>query len=338
MTDTSPLIEAQEKFQHALTPNIGPQEILAIEDCLGRVTATDVNAPMDSPPYPRSIVEGFVVHSGETQSASEASPVSFSIIGSTKPGDPSCPTPNSGQGIEVATGSIVPAGDYAIVRMWEAKRTADTFSIERPFPPGFFIEAQGCDIQKGSKLVAAGHRLTAKDIGNLASLGICEVAVVSKPRVAIFASGNEVIPHNQSFRAGAIFDCNSPMLAAAVSDKGCVAVKMGIQDDNFENFVIAVKQALASNDMILIAGGTAVDGRDFISDLIKEVGELIIDGVPMRSGRPLIMGKGNDKPIVCVAGHPPEALRGFEMFGDIAINRMLGVEAPLPGDPNGEKS
>jgi molybdopterin biosynthesis enzyme len=84
--------------------------------------------------------------------------------------------------------------------------------------------------------------------------------------------------------------------------------------------------------MIVISGGTAVGGRDFISDLVKAVGELIIDGVPMRSGRPLIMGRSGKKPIVCVAGHPPEALRGFRLFGAAALDRLQGRAAELPLD------
>ena len=95
----------------------------------------------------------------------------------------------------------------------------------------------------------------------------------------------------------------------------------------------AVRQALGDSDMIVISGGTAVDGRDFISDLLRAVGELVVDGVPMRSGRPLIMGVADGKPLVCVAGHPPEALRGFRLFGAAAIDRLTGRDAGLPPDP-----
>jgi molybdopterin molybdotransferase len=82
----------------------------------------------------------------------------------------------------------------------------------------------------------------------------------------------------------------------------------------------------------VVSGGTAVGGRDFISDLVKELGDLLVDGVPMRSGRPLIMGVAGGKPVVCVAGHPPEALRGFHLFGVAALDRLLGRDAPLPED------
>jgi molybdopterin molybdotransferase len=122
------------------------------------------------------------------------------------------------------------------------------------------------------------------------------------------------------------------MLAAAVTAAGAAPVIGGIMRDDFDKFVAAVKSALAQSDMILISGGTAVGGRDFISDLVQAVGELLVDGVPMRSGRPLIMGHAQGKPIVCVAGHPPEALRGFRLFGIAALHRLTGCNAALPLD------
>jgi putative molybdopterin biosynthesis protein len=163
---------------------------------------------------------------------------------------------------------------------------------------------------------------------------MAKVNVYQQPRVAIFASGDEVIPYTDPFVPGAIYDCNSVMLAAAVAEQNGVPTQKGIMRDDFDAFVDAVKNALAENDMIVISGGTAVGGRDFISDLVKTVGELIVDGVPMKSGRPLIMGVSDNKPIVCVAGHPPEALRGFKLFGIAALDKLLGHNNPLPADEN----
>ena len=338
MTEKSPLKEAQETFIKALDFRSQPAEQRSLVDALACTLHESVTAPMDTPPYPRSIVEGYLIDSSASKGASEEQPVSFDIVGSVKPGDSECPTPTAGQAIEVATGSLVPAAPYAIARMWEIEKSGNSISIKRPFPPGFFIEEQGCDIKKGSEILTAGSQLDSKAIGDIASLGISNVSVSTPPRVAIFASGDEVIPHTDRFRMGAIFDCNTPMLSAAVKEAGGIPLPQGIKSDDFEAFVSDVKTALVEADMIVIAGGTAVGGRDFVSDLIREVGELLVDGVPMRSGRPLIMGVAQGKPIVCVAGHPPEALRGFEIFGVAAINHLLGKNADLPTDPNEQKS
>ncbi len=337
MTETSPLREAQQRFTDAIAWRQMDAENCALEQALDRVLHQDVVARLDSPPYPRAIVEGFLVASEETQPAGDEQPIRFKITGTVMPGDSECPLPDPGCAIEVATGSIVPAGPYAIVRQWEAERNGDTFTIKRPFPPGFFIEEQGCDIKQGSVVMEAGTQLDPAAIGTLASLGIAEVAVSAKPRVTIFASGDEVIPYTEQPRPGAIFDCDSVMLAAAVRQAGGLPVLGGIQGDDFDAFVATARQALSQSDMLVIAGGTAVGGRDFISDLVRELGELIVDGVPMRSGRPLIMGVAGNKPLVCVAGHPPEALRGFQLFGVAALDRLLGRTAELPEDPSGRQ-
>lgn len=330
MTERSPLVEAQEKFSQAIPFAAMPAETVSLSQALGRTLHGDLLAPEDSPPYHRAIVEGFAVHIADTQAASENNPVQFKIVGNVEPGDERCPQFGAGQAIEVNTGSIVPDGPIAIVRMWDCKRDGDTFTITRPFPPRFFIEDRGCDIKQGSVVLAAGTVIEAKDIGAIASLGLDKVPVARQPRVTLFSSGNEVIAHTQPLRPGLIRDCNGPMLSAAVTAAGGVPQFGGIMSDDFEGFVAAVRSALKHADMIVISGGTAVGGRDFISDLIREVGELLVDGVPMKSGRPLIMGVASGRPIIAVAGHPPEALRGFRLFGVAAFDRALGRNVALP--------
>lgn len=332
MSEFSPLLTAQQKFIDAINTGATGSENVSLTQALGRTLTQPLQAQEDAPAYHRAIVEGFVVHAAATQGASEENPISFKIIGNVRPGDALCPSFAPGEAVEVSTGAIVADGPVAIVRMWEAKRNGDSFTISRPFPPRFFIEDQGCDIKKGTEIIAAGTVLQPQHIGTLASLGINTVAVGRQPLVTLFASGDEVIPHTGTFRPGLIRDCNTPMLAAAVTATGGLPQNAGIMGDNFDTFVSAVKKALETADMLIIAGGTAIGGRDFISDLIREVGELIVDGVPMKSGRPLIMGMANGKPIVCVAGHPPEALRGFRLFGAPAIAKLMGQQVELPAD------
>ena len=333
MSDTSPLVEAQQKFIDAVPTKSMAAETVSLNTALGKTLDQDLNAPEDSPPYNRAIVEGFLVNTAETREASEESSVSFKIVGSVAPGDEECPSFGPGEAIEVQTGSILPDGQVSIVRMWEAKRDGDQFSISRPFPPRFFIEDQGCDFKQGDTIISAGSIIDAANIGTIASLGLNEVTVAQLPRVTVFASGNEVITHTDPLKPGMIRDCNSPMLAAAIQAAGGQVELGGIVGDTFGAFVARVKEALGTSDMVVISGGTAVDGEDFISDLIKQVGELLVDGVPMRSGRPLIMGMGSGGiPIVAVAGHPPEALRGFNLFGAPAIGKLMGQTVELPED------
>jgi molybdenum cofactor synthesis domain-containing protein len=332
MSEPSPLTEAQQRFSEAIPFRSLGSEACPLEQACGRVLAADIKAPTDLPPYNRAIVEGFLIHTADGAGASEDKPVSFRIVGAVLPGDKQCPPFKPGQAVRIATGSLVPDGPYSSVRAWEAKEDGDSFTITRPFPPRFFIEEKGCDLKQGAVALPAGALLDAAAVGTVASLGISSVTVAARPKVTIFASGDEVIPYTQTPAPGAIRDSNSLMLAAAVTGAGAVPVIGGIMRDDFDRFVASIKTALAATDMILVSGGTAVGGRDFISDLVKAVGELVVDGVPMRSGRPLIMGHARGKPIVCVAGHPPEALRGFRLFGVAALNRLTGCAAELPKD------
>jgi molybdenum cofactor synthesis domain-containing protein len=332
MSEPSPLVAAQRRFVDLLPFRSLATESCPLEQALGRVLAADVVAPADMPPYHRVIVEGFLIHSEDSQGASETAPVSFKVSGSVMPGDRQCPPFGRGQAVRVATGSIAPGGPYSVVRMFEAQRQGETFAITRPFPPRFFIEEQGCDLAKGAVAVPAGTRLEPSHIGIVAGLGIARVQVSARPKAVIFASGDEVVPYAQTPAPGQIRDSNSVMLAAAVAEAGGIAETAGIMRDDFDAFVSALKAALGRADLVVISGGTAVGGRDFVSDLVKAVGELVVDGVPMRSGRPLIMGKAGNKPLVCVAGHPPEALRGFRLFGAAAIDRLQGRAAELPLD------
>lgn len=335
VSDDNPLKSAQERFAGAVPFNATGVVSCPLSEALGRVLGADVTAPEDCPAYHRAIVEGYVVNTAETGQASEDNPVSFQVAGQVNPGDGAFPELGTGQAIQVATGSIVPDGPVSVARMWEARRKGDTVTITRPFPPRFFVEDKGCDHAQGSLVLAKGTRIGPDEIGTIAALGIDRIEVARTPRVVLFSSGDEVMDYTEPMRPGAIRDSNAPMLAAAVTVAGGAPVFGGIMKDDFERFVTAVREVLENTDMVVIAGGTAVDGRDFISDLIREVGELLVDGVQMKSGRPLIMGVANGKPIVGVAGHPPEALRGFRLFGQIAIDRLTGRDVPVPEDPLG---
>jgi len=332
VTEKSPLTDAQTTFINKVAFRSITAEHCSLDNALARTAYKDVLAPMDSPPYHRAIVEGFLVQTKDTKGASDQTPIRFQITGEVKPGESQCPIPQDMQAIRVSTGSIVPEGEFSIVRMWEAEISGQSFQIKRSFPARFFIENRGCDIEKNTMVCSAGTTLSAMDIGTLASLGITEVSVATKPTLSIFSSGDEVIPYTAPFQPGKIYDCNSMMLSAAAHGAGAIPTFKGIMNDDFKQFVKQAKQALNTSDMLLISGGTAVGGKDFISDLIREIGELIIDGVPMRSGRPLIMGIANQKPIVCVAGHPPEALRGFQLFAVPTIQKLMGIDVKLPED------
>lgn len=327
-----PVQTALESFLAVVPQGVSGAEKVPLSSARGRILAADVTAGVDDPPYSRSIMEGYVLVASEAAAASAERPVTLNVVGEIPVGAGEAKGLGPGKAMRVTTGSYIPTGDFAVVKQWDVTQEGDRIRLTRPLAQNENIETQGCDRKKGGLLFAKGRRITPADIFLLAGQGILEVSVAKRPRVAIFSSGNEVIPPTEPFRAGAIWDCNSFGLSALVEEAGGTPLFKGIIKDDFDLFAKRLKEALAEAEMVVISGGTAIGGRDFTVDLVNAAGApgAVVKGVPMRSGKPLVLGAAGSKPIVCVAGHPPEAARGFNLFGRPALGRLLGetVEAP----------
>lgn len=327
-----PVQTALESFLAVVPQGVSGAEKVPLSSARGRILAADVTAGVDDPPYSRSIMEGYVLVASEAAAASAERPVTLNVVGEIPVGAGEAKGLGPGTAMRVTTGSYIPAGDFAVVKQWDVTQEGDRIRLTRPLARNENIETQGCDRKKGGLLFAKGRRITPADIFLLAGQGILEVSVAKRPRVAIFSSGNEVIPPTEPFRVGAIWDCNSFGLSALVEEAGGTPLFKGIIKDDFDLFAKRLKEALAEAEMVVISGGTAIGGRDFTVDLVNAAGApgAVVKGVPMRSGKPLVLGAAGSKPIVCVAGHPPEAARGFNLFGRPALGRLVGetVEAP----------
>ncbi|MFQ5950148.1 MAG: molybdopterin molybdotransferase MoeA, partial [Nitrospiria bacterium] len=258
--------------------------------------------------------------------ASKEKPVILEVSGEIPVGIGEAAGLVPGKALSVMTGSYIPDGDYAVVRRFDVQREGNNISLTRPIKMHENMEIQGETRKKGSTLFRKGDRITSDDIFLLASQGILELKVAKSPRVALFSSGDEVIPPTAPLRIGAIWDCNSYGLSSLIQEAGGISLFRGIVRDDFDRFVKEVRTALQEADMVVISGGTAVGGRDFTVALLNAVGSpgALVKGIPMRSGKPIVLGVAGPKPIVCVAGHPPEAARGFSLFGRPAISHLMG--------------
>ncbi len=329
---SDPVQGALEKFLAAFPAGPLGSEEVSLETLPGRILSEEIHAAIDSPPYSRSIIEGYLVNISETENASDQSPVVLKIAGKIIPGQSHIKAVKPETAIEVNTGSYVPPMvGLAVARQMDIQQQGDQIKISKVVPEAANLEVQGCDMKKGSILLKKGHQVIADDITLLAGQGIMLVKVARMPKVAIFSSGDEVIPPTQPMKPGYIWDCNSYGLSALVKAHGGIPIFKGIMKDDFDQFKENLKKALQETDMIIISGGTAVGGKDFVTDLTNALGSpgVVVNGVPMRGGKPLIMGVIGQKPIVCVAGHPPEAIRGFHLFAKPALSRLLGHQ-PTP--------
>jgi molybdopterin molybdotransferase len=327
-----PVQGALEKFLAAFSAGPLSTEEIPLETLSSRVLSDEIRSAIDSPPYSRSIIEGYLVNTSETENASDQNPVVLKIAGKIAPGQSHIKAVKPETAIEVNTGSYVPPMvGLSVVRQMDVQQQGDQIKITKAVPEAANLEVQGCDIKKGSTLFKKGHQIIPDDITLLAGQGILTVKAARMPKVDIFSSGDEVIPPTQPMKPGFIWDCNSYGLSALVKAHGGIPIFKGIMKDDFDQFKENLKKALQEADMIIISGGTAVGGRDFVADLISALGSpgVVVNGVPMRGGKPLIMGVIGQKPIVCVAGHPPEAVRGFHLFAKPTLSRLLGHQ-PTP--------
>ena len=326
-----PVAAARERFFAAFPAGPVGVESVELGKARARVLAADVTAAIDSPPFSRALAEGFLVNVADTANAGDDTPVSLTVSGVIGPGKTFENQISSGTCMEVSTGSFIPEGTFAVARYMDVTRSGKGIMIKRGYNKGDNIEAIGCEIKKGEGILRAGTRLSPKEIMILAGQGILSAMVARAPGVAIFCSGNEVISPSEPLRPGYVWDANSYTLAAQIEEYGGLPLSCGIMKDDFSAFKEALKDGLSKADMVVISGGTAIGGREFIADLIHSFGGpgVVVNGVPMRSGKPLIMGVVENKPVVCVAGYPPESLRGFELFGKPVIERLLGQSPPL---------
>jgi molybdenum cofactor synthesis domain-containing protein len=327
--DADPVQSALDRFLPAFPAGPRAIEQVTLDEALDRVAADDLAATVDAPPFARAIVEGYLANPADVASATTTNPVALTIAGVIRPGDPAPPRIAPATVWEVFTGSAVPSGQRTVLKQWDVTKTNDRVVCAGAVPDGANIEEQGCDLKQGAVVVGKGARLGPDEIALLAAQGLDTVPVAERPIVGIFGSGNEVIPYTARRTPGAIWDCNTPALSAFVKKEGGVPKTFGVIRDDFDAFLRTLRSALPHCGMIVVAGGTAVGGREFVKDLVAELGApgVLVNGVPMRSGKPLIMGVAGDVPVVCVAGHPPEALRGFRLFGVPALARLLGRTA-----------
>ncbi|HET6370768.1 MAG TPA: molybdopterin molybdenumtransferase MoeA, partial [Nitrospiria bacterium] len=191
----------------ALIPE-GPlrAEELPLASARGRILSIAITAPLDSPPYARSIIEGYLSLASDVSNASQESPATLEVVGEVALGGSEARGLAAGKCLSVTTGSFIPPGDVTVVRQWEVERNGNKIVVTRPARNGDNIEAQGCDQKKGDRLLPKGKRLAPADLYLLASHGILKVPVAARPRVAIFSSGNEVIPPEEPMRIGYIRD------------------------------------------------------------------------------------------------------------------------------------
>ncbi|WP_375293189.1 molybdopterin biosynthesis protein [Bradyrhizobium sp. sGM-13] len=321
--------DALARFEAALFPRAVASEQRSLADALGCALAEDVVAPIDVPPFDRSNVDGFAVRSADLVSAGEASPVRVMlndevIACGTAPTRPVL----SGTATPIATGGPVPRGADAIVMVEHTEPAGHrAIDIRRAASPGQFVSYAGSDIARGEALLRAGTVIGSREIGMLAACGIAEVTVARRPRVAIISTGDELVQPGHSLRPAAIYDTNGAIVTAAITENGGEAKFLGAIADDEAQLESAMREALASSDMLVLSGGTSKGAGDVSHRIIGRLGKpgVIAHGVALKPGKPLCLAVCAGKPVIILPGFPTSAMFTFHDMIVPVLRRMAGL-------------
>ena len=325
--------DALKKFLKAVENRQVKSELLPIPEAAGRVLAEDVIAIRNLPSSDHSIVDGFAVRSGDFEHVGPGVPVVLTKIGESIPGKSCNVIVRKLQTVAVATGSILPKGADSVVPVEDVTfLPANRILLNKRVPRGQNIILKGEDVSHGEVVLKKGACLRPQELGLLKAMGFERIPLLTKPRVALVSTGNELVETRLQASSGQIVDINRLILSSMVTRAGGVAVDLGIVKDRKGSIINALKKAVRSCDFILVSGGSSVGERDLIPSCINELGKpgMLVHGVAMRPSMPTGLAVVNGIPIVSLPGFPVSAIFAFLVFGRPMINRLGGTRIVDP--------
>ena len=315
-----------------LTPD---PETVPLSDARGRILEERVDAGLDVPGFDRESVDGYAARGRDTFGADEADPVEFDLIGTVHAGAAPEVTVGEGEAAEISTGAVMPDGADAVVMVerTEALRgdgDADGVAVYTAVAPGDNVMFAGTDIAAGARALGPGTRITPREIGLLSALGIDEVPVRSRPTVGIVSTGDELIRPGGDLRseAGQIYDVNSYTIAAGVEEAGGEATLYPHAGDDYDEMERLLLDAAEECDLVLSSGSTSASAVDVIYRVIEERGDLLLHGVAVKPGKPMLVGELGGGAYIGLPGYPVSALTIFRTFVAPAIREAAGLPEP----------
>lgn len=282
-------------------------EVVRILDALGRVLARDVVAPHPVPPFARSAMDGYAVVAAATVRATSLAPRTFKLLGTVHAGGSFQGRVTRDGVVEIATGAPVPAGADAVVMMEDTEQEGSTVRVHKPAFEGQHVAPAGEDIEKGSTVAAAGTLLNPGRLGAIAAIGLPKVEVYRRPRVAVVPTGNEVRNPGEPLGPGQIHDVNSTTIATVALQHGAEPVLQAVVPDDPAQIEAAMRTA-ATNDILVITGGSSVGTRDHMADVLRRLGEVDFHGILVKPGKPTLGGGVGACLVLGMPGNPTSCL------------------------------
>ncbi|MFB6168153.1 MAG: molybdopterin biosynthesis protein [Haloferacaceae archaeon] len=303
---------------------------VSIADARGRVLAERVDAGVDVPGFDRASLDGYAVRARDTFDADEASPVVLDHLGTVHAGETPDATVEPGGCVEVSTGAVLPPGADAVVMVEETDEVETGVAVRTRVAPGEAVMFAGADVAAGDRALGPGTRLTSREIGLLSALGLDEVPVRAKPVVGIVSTGDELVRPGEDLThsRGEIYDVNSYSVAAGVEEAGGRATLYPHAGDDYDEMERLLREAADECDLVLSSGSTSASAVDVIYRVIEERGELLLHGVAVKPGKPMLVGRLGGSAYVGLPGYPVSALTIFRTFVAPAIREAAGLPEP----------
>jgi molybdopterin molybdotransferase len=300
-------------------------EEIPLDEAAGRVLAADLVAQRNIPPFDRSSMDGYALRAGDTPGASESRPRQLKLLGVGYAGEPFAGIVAEGECVEIATGSPLPIGADAVVMVEYTRVSGNIVDIVREAKLGKNIEHEGEDIKSGEIVVKACEILDPGKIGAAAALGLTSLKVYAKPIVALYSTGNEIVPQGKPLGAGQVYDINTHTLTSIIQANGCLAVRKGLVPDDLQTILMTLREA-GNYDAVVFSGGSSVGSRDFLAQTVQQLGTVHFHGLQVKPGKPTLFGTVQGTPVFGMPGNSTSCLSNAYIF----LIPMLRKMARLP--------
>jgi len=331
--DALPVTQAQQIIRSVITP-LKTLETVALHDALGRVLAADIISPIDVPAHDNSAMDGYALR-GVDLNINAA--LTLQIVGTSYAGNACNAVPAAGECVRIMTGGVMPDGCDTVVPQELTQHASDTHVT---IPPGVVKSGdnrrlRGEDLQAGTAALSKGKILRPAELGLLASLGIAEVPVQRKLRVAFFSTGDELRSLGQALDQGCVYDSNRYTLFGMLTRLGCELIDMGVVKDEPAALEAAFRSACEQADAVITSGGVSVGAADYTKQMMAQLGDVCFWKIGMRPGRPMAFGQitsnGKSAYLFGLPGNPVAVMVTFYFFARDALLHLMGADAaPLP--------
>jgi len=311
--------EALALLETKVTPTLKVAQI-GIEHALHHVLAENIESPISMPPFRQSAMDGYAVYfTGEKE---------FKLTGEVQAGDDKNPPLKPGEAVRIFTGAAVPDDANAVVMQEYVAHKGSIIHVEKEIALSQNIRETGEQIQKGSLALKAGTLLQPAALGYLASLGIDQIPVLVKPRIAIIVTGNELRSPGQELKRGEIYESNALMLKMALEKDGFTQVSIHRVEDSLESTIDVISNAMESHDVLLISGGISVGDYDYVEEALEENEvEEVFYKVKQKPGKPIYFGITEEQLVFALPGNPASALSCFYIYVLPALRKMSGYNS-----------